>query len=117
MLLAITIIASIGFMFAVLSFITGIQILRGNTETAKKMHKLNGYLTFAAFFLLILLIFFGKTAITSWLFAALAAGVIFGFAKIRIVRNKKLYKYASQIGFLLLIIWVIVLVQIIRHLA
>lgn len=117
MLLTITIIGSLGFMLAVMSFITGLQILRGNTETSKKMHRLNGFLAFAVFFILMVLIFFGKGHVTSLLFGALIAGSVLSFAKIRVVKSKRAYKYSSQIGFLLLVMWVIVLTQIIRHLA
>lgn len=117
MLLTITIIASIGFILAVMSFITGLQILRGNTETSKKMHRLNGFLAFAVFFILAVLIFFGKEQATTLLFWALISGFILSYAKMRVVKNKRAYKYSSQIGFLLLVTWVIVLTQIIRHLS
>lgn len=121
MFLLTTVIGSAGFVLAIMSFITGLQILRGNTAkqllrgstgTAKKMHRLNGLLTFIVFVVLALIMVIGGYS-NSWLNVSWLCGLFFGFLKMLVVRKKTAYKkFASQLGFVLVIIWIVVIINI-----
>lgn len=121
MFLLTTIIGSAGFVLAIMSFITGLQILRGNTAmqllrgstgTAKKMHRLNGFFSLVIFVVLALIMVIGGYS-SSWLNASWLCGLFFGFLKILVIRKKTAYKkFASQLGFLLVIVWIMVIINI-----
>lgn len=105
----ITILASFGLILATAGFISGLQALRNRNSIDTRIHKFNGYLS-ALIYLLLSVISLSKPG-GATLKAAIAwgAGLLIIFTKIWVVKSGRAYKYASWLGILLIIVWLIII--------
>jgi hypothetical protein len=104
-----TILASLGLILATVSFISGLQAVKNKGSADSKIHKLNGYLAFVIYILLAGSSITGKEGISLWPVAAWASGLLIILIKIWVVRSGRAYKYASWIGIMLIIVWLVVI--------
>jgi energy-coupling factor transporter transmembrane protein EcfT len=106
-----TLLASIGLVLATSSFISGLQLVRGNTSPVEgKIHRLNGYTTFSLYIVLAALSFALSgprvSSLLGW-----PAGFAVVLTKIWIVkrkRNRRAFKYVSWIGATLILVWLFI---------
>lgn len=103
------ILASLGLILATVSFISGLQAVKGKGSLDSRIHRLNGYLTFIIYLLLAGLSLVKKDGIGLWQVIAWGMGLLIIFTKIWIVRSGRTYKYASWLGIMLIIVWLIIL--------
>jgi len=104
-----TLLASLGFILATVSFISGLQAVKSKGSADARVHKLNGYLTILIYLTLAGISLAAKEAIGLWPVAAWGAGLLIIFTKIWIVRSGRAYKYASWLGIMLIIVWLIII--------
>ena len=104
-----TILASLGLILATTSFISGLQAMKNKGSADAKIHKLNGYVTILIYLSLAGLSLGKKGEIGLWPVAAWASGLLIICIKIWVVRRGQAYKYASWIGIMLLIVWLIIM--------
>lgn len=106
------ILAGIGLIIATSSFISGLQLVRGNIGAIVelKIHRGNGYATITIFAILAIISIiqsgFGFWAVAGWL-----SGLSVILAKIHIVRKRKrrAFKYVSWMGATYILIWLLVI--------
>lgn len=103
-----TILASLGLILATVSFISGLQAVKNKGSLDSRIHKLNGYLTLLIYFTLAGLSLGEKGGIRLWPVTAWGAGLLIILTKIWIVRSGRTYKYASWLGIMLIIIWLVI---------
>lgn len=103
-----TTIASIGFVFAVISFIGGFRMVRKTDHEAEAlMHKMNGYVTT---FLYAAIALFSIYRGTTWLYiTAWTLGFLLHILKIPLARKGLAVRYGGYMGALLLITWLVVI--------
>ncbi|MBI5874654.1 MAG: hypothetical protein HZB81_02220 [Deltaproteobacteria bacterium] len=104
-----TILASLGLILATVSFISGLQAVKNKGSVDSRIHRLNGRLTLVIYLLLAGISLGEKGgAIKLWPVTAWGAGLLIILTKIWIVRSGKTYKYASWLGIMLIIIWLVI---------
>lgn len=103
------ILASLGLILATVSFISGLQTLKNKGSADTKMHRFNGYLTLIIYLSLAILSMSGKDGIKIGSVAAWGGGLAIIGMKIWIVRSGRAYKYASWMGIILIIMWLIII--------
>lgn len=103
-----SIIASIGFVLAIISFIAGFRMIKKTGHVAEhRMHKINGYLTLICYVLVALLSIISGTKflyIMAWI---LGLGV--HLLKLFFVKKGLAVRYGGYLGAMLLITWIIVI--------
>ncbi|MBI5327328.1 MAG: hypothetical protein HZB80_03405 [Deltaproteobacteria bacterium] len=104
-----TILASLGLILATVSFISGLQAVKNKGSADSKIHKLNGYLSFVIYILLAGSSIGGKEVVRLWPVAAWASGLVIICIKIWVVRSGRAYKYASWVGIMLIILWLVII--------
>ena len=109
-----TLLASLGLILATTSFISGLQVIKSKGSVDARIHKLNGYLTILIYLTLAVLSLGAKEMIKLWSVAAWGAGLLIIFTKIWVVRSGRAYKYASWLGIMLIIVWLIIIYTDIR---
>lgn len=102
------ILASLGLILATVSFISGLQAVKNKGSVDSRIHRLNGYVTLVIYLLLAGLSLGEGGGIRLWPVVAWGAGLLIIFTKIWIVRSGRTYKYASWLGIMLIIIWLII---------
>ncbi|OGP36144.1 MAG: hypothetical protein A2X87_07810 [Deltaproteobacteria bacterium GWC2_42_51] len=100
--------ASIGLILATVSFISGLQAIKAKGSFDTRIHRLNGYLTIIIYILLAGMSLGKTNEISSLHIVGWSTGLSIILTKIWIVRKGKTYKYASWMGMLLIITWLIV---------
>lgn len=108
-----TLIASIGVIFATTSFVSGLQVVKRDKEMGEmmaKMHRFNGYIS-VLIYVVIATLSLGDQSRPIRLWPVIGWVVGFGIIALKIiaVRNEKFYKYASRLGLLLFIVWLVVI--------
>jgi hypothetical protein len=103
-----TIIASIGFTFAVTSFIAGFRMIRIADKRAEVMlHKVNGYITITTYIVIAII---SLTMSASYLYFLLW---LFGFSihlfKVFLARKKLAVRYGGYVGSMILMSWIIII--------
>ncbi len=105
----ITLFASIGFVLAVSSFLSG--FFRASKPQAqqreKTMHRVNGYLTIGSY--LVVAFFSIAKGTTPLYLLAWALGLFIHLSKVLLVRKGLAVRYGGYFGALLLITWVVVI--------
>ncbi|HBR18369.1 MAG: hypothetical protein A3G39_00915 [Deltaproteobacteria bacterium RIFCSPLOWO2_12_FULL_43_16] len=104
-----TILASLGLILATVSFISGLQALKSKGSADTKIHRFNGYLTLIIYLSLAILSMSGKDGIKIGSVSAWCGGLAIIAMKIWIVRSGRAYKYASWMGIILIIMWLIII--------
>ena len=109
---AITILSSIGFVCAIITFIAGFRMVRKSDHPGEaKMHRMNGYMTITVYVVLAVLaisLHFNILLILAWL-----AGFCVHLFKVFLVRKGLAVRYGGYMGGILLMLW---LVAIFTHL-
>lgn len=104
-----TLLASIGMVLATTSFISGLQMVKGKGRLERKIHKGNGFVSFAIIFVLAVMSFatFGLSlwSLSGW---TLAFSIIFLKHKIVHAKNRRAFKYVSWLGASLICMWLYV---------
>ena len=103
-----TIIASIGFVLALTSFIAGFRMIKKTGHPAEgKMHRINGFLTLVFYVILaVLSIAAGTTALY---IAAWVLGLAIHLLKLILVKKGLAARYGGYVGAWLVITWLIVI--------
>ncbi|MDH4226227.1 MAG: hypothetical protein OEV59_00535 [Deltaproteobacteria bacterium] len=105
----ITVFASIGLVFAVVSFIGGFKMVRRTEHPAEAfMHRVNGYITAALYVITTLLVVFVVGTTGSYYFAW-AAGFGVHLLKVYLARNGLAVKYGGYSGAMILGAWLIII--------
>ena len=104
-----TLLASLGLILATASFISGLQAIKSKGSVDARIHKLNGYLTILIYLTLAVLSLGAKEMIRLCSVATWSAGLLIIFTKIWVVRSGRAYKYASWLGIMLIIVWLIII--------
>ena len=103
-----TILASIGFVLAITSFIAGFRMIKKTGHIAEhRMHKINGYLTLICYLLVALLSIISGTTflfILAWIL-----GLVIHLIKLLLVKKGLAVRYGGYLGGLLLITWITVI--------
>ena len=108
-----TIVASVGMVMATMSFMTGLQTVKRDRESAVmmvKMHKLDGYVT-CQIYVAVALLSLSNSGFKLWPMIGWVAGLALIIVKIIVVRNRKYCKYASRIGIMLFLSWLFIIYQ------
>ena len=108
-----TIVASVGMVMATMSFMTGLQTVKRDRESAVmmvKMHKLDGYVT-CQIYIAVALLSLSTSGFKLWPVIGWLAGLALIIVKIIAVRNKKYCKYGSRLGILLFLSWLFIIYQ------
>jgi len=104
----ISIVASIGFMLSVMSFIAGFRMVKRRGGMAERMvHRVNGYLTVILYvFVAVLSIASGTSAfyIFAWV-----VGMLVHIFKYYIIKKGLAARYGGYVGAMLLIVWLVVI--------
>ncbi|MBI5599554.1 MAG: hypothetical protein HY890_07425 [Deltaproteobacteria bacterium] len=104
----IALLASIGFMFAVVTFLAGFRMVRRADHQAEVlMHRVNGYCTITLYLVLASVSVaknFGALYLAAWII-----GFILHMMKVALARTKYVMRYGSYMGAALLITWLIVI--------
>lgn len=104
------ILASLGFILAIISFISGLQVVRiGGISVESKIHRVNGYITFVIFLILATLSLGVKIGITPTTVALWSIGLLIILTKVWIVRSGRAYKFGGWLGALLVVFWLVVM--------
>lgn len=105
----ITILASIGFVFAVATFLAGfIRAIKGQEQRAlSTLHRLNGYITLASYIVVALLSIANGT--NAFYILAWGVGLALYSSKILLVKKGLAARYGGYFGFWLLITWLIII--------
>lgn len=104
-----TILASIGIVLAVTSFISGLQLIRATSASIEGMiHRANGYLTIILFIALTLIAISSSMISMAAVLLPLTGLTVF-LIKLWIVRkHKRFLKYVSWMGGTLITIWLLI---------
>ncbi len=108
-----TIVASVGLVMATMSFMTGLQTVKRDRESAQmmvKMHRFDGYIT-CLIYLAVAGLSLSNGGMRLWPVTGWIAGLGLIVVKILIVRNRKYCKYASRIGIMLFLAWLFIIYQ------
>lgn len=105
----ITIFASIGFVFAVVTFLAGfIRAIKGHEQRAlRTLHRLNGYITLV-FYIVVALLSIANGTNAFYLFAW-GVGLALYSSKILLVKKGLAVRYGGYFGFWLLTTWLIII--------
>ncbi len=103
-----TVIASIGFVIAVMSFIGGFRMIRRTDHAAETiMHRVNGFLAIGLYVLIAAISLYEKATL---IIAALyLLGLMVHLVKIPLVRKGLAVRYGGYMGAMLLITWLAVI--------
>jgi len=103
------ILASIGIVLAVTSFISGLQLVRATSASVEGMiHRANGYLTIILFIVLTLIAISSSMINIAALLLPLTGLTVF-LVKLWIVRrHKRFLKYVSWMGGTLILVWLFI---------
>ncbi len=102
-----TVIASIGFVFALTAFIAGIRMARIFDKKAEAaMHRVNGYI--ALFFVVLLALYSLKDNAGYGTILLWGLCVALHLVKIYLLRKKLAFRYGGYVGTLIVISWMIV---------
>ncbi len=103
-----TVIASIGFLIAVASFIGGFRMIRMTDHEAESlMHRANGFITIGFYLLLAVMYLVGEFSLLALFLWIL--GFLIHLAKIPLVRYGYAVRYGGYFGALLLITWLTII--------
>ncbi len=106
--LIITIVASLGFMIAIMSFIAGFRMVKGTGHFAEaRMHRINGYITIVAYLTVAVLSIASGTRflfILGWVL-----GFLIHMLKLLLVKKKLAARYGGYVGAMLIITWLIII--------
>lgn len=104
-----TVLASIGMILATTSFISGLQMVKAKGPVERKIHRGNGFISFAILFILAVLSFV-RYGFSLWSLAGWTAGVFVILLKLLIVhsRKRRAFKYVSWLGATLICLWLYV---------
>jgi hypothetical protein len=107
--LIITILASIGFVFAVTTFLAGFirAIKRQEQQALRTLHRWNGLITLAFYIVIALLSIANGT--NALYLIAWGAGLALYLSKILLVKKGLAVRYGGYFGFWLLMAWLIVI--------
>lgn len=103
-----TLVASIGLILATSSFISGLQLIKGNQSTIEgRIHRINGRFSIIVLAVLILISLY-QYGILRWSIFGWVGVMLLIMLKLWIVRKKRgrLLKYASWLGLFLICIWI-----------
>lgn len=105
------ILASLGFVLAIISFISGLQVVKIGSfmSTEAKIHRVNGYITIVIYALLASLSINAKAGVKPWVMGVWLLGLLIILTKVWIVRSGKAYKYGGWAGTLLVAFWLVVM--------
>ena len=104
----ITILASIGFVLAITSFIAGFRMIKKTGHVAEhSMHRINGFLTIACYLILAFLSIIAGT--TFLLIMAWALGLGIHLLKLLFVKKRLAVRYGGYLGAMLLVTWLTVI--------
>jgi len=103
------ILASVGIVLAVTSFISGLQLVRATSASVEGMiHRANGYLTIILFIVLTLIAISSSMINIAALLLPLTGLTVF-LVKLWIVRrHKRFLKYVSWMGGTLILVWLFI---------
>ncbi|MFQ5328762.1 MAG: hypothetical protein ACE5D4_02090 [Thermodesulfobacteriota bacterium] len=109
LILVIPFLASLGFLFAVITFIAGFRMVRRPEQQVEMlMHRVDGFITFILYILLAIvsLIAYGAavTYILLWLF-----GFALHLFKLYLVRKRLAIRYGGYMGAILITTWLIII--------
>jgi len=111
-----SVLASVGLVMATVSFMSGLQVVKRDKvfgAMMTSMHRLNGWVASIIYIILATLSLSGQGGIRMWAIIGWAAGLGLIIIKIMVVRNERLYKYASRLGLLLFVTWLILIYKFI----
>lgn len=106
-----TILASLGFVLAIISFISGLQVVRVGSfmSVEAKIHRVNGYITLVIYTLLASLSINTEVETRPWIMGIWLLGLLIILTKIWIVRSGRAYRFGGWAGTLLVIFWLAVI--------
>lgn len=105
---AITILSSIGFIAAIVTFIGGFRMVRKSEHPGEpQMHRMNGYITISAYVMLAVLAI--SLHLNVWLILAWIFGLGVHLFKLFLVRKRLAVRYGGYMGGVLLITWLVVI--------
>jgi hypothetical protein len=104
-----TIFASIGFVFAVATFLAGfIRAIKGQEQRAlRNLHRWNGFISMVFYIIVVLLSIANRTSVF-YLFAW-GVGLALYASKIILVKKRLAVRYGGYFGFWLLMAWLVVI--------
>ncbi len=104
-----TIFASVGFVFAVATFLAGfIRAIKGQEQRAlRSLHRLNGFISMVLYIVVALLAIADLTNVY-YIFAWLV-GLALYLSKMLLVKKGLAFRYGGYFGFWLLITWLIII--------
>lgn len=104
----LTIIASVGFVFSVMTFIAGFRMVKSRGSRAERtMHRLNGFFTITLYLIVAVLSISKGTSglfIFGW-----AVGMLIHIFKLYLVRKGLAVRYGGYVGGMVLIVWLVVI--------
>ncbi len=104
----IVFLASLGFIFAVASFIGGFRMVRKTDhEEEAVMHKMNGYITVGIY--VVLAVLFLKDKHSLFYVSLWALGLVVHLFKLFMARRGLGVRYGGYIGAMLIITWLVVI--------
>ncbi len=104
----ISIIASIGFMLSVMSFIAGFRMVKRRGGRAERtVHRINGYLT-VILYVIVAVMSIAKGTSGIFIFAW-AVGMLVHIFKYYIIKKGLAARYGGYVGAMLLIVWLVVI--------
>jgi uncharacterized membrane protein len=107
--LFMTLLASIGFVAAVTTFLAGFvrAIKKQEQQAVTTMHRVNGYITLTVYIIIAFLSIVNGTQV--YFFFAWVAGLLLYVSKILLVKKGLAVRYGGYFGFWLLMTWVIII--------
>ena len=103
----IPLLASIGFIFSVMTFVGGFRTVRKTESHETLMHRVNGYCTFTLYIIIASVSISRDT--TLFYFLSWVAGFLPHLFKIFLVRKGLAVKYGGYIGTILFITWLTII--------
>jgi hypothetical protein len=104
----LTIIASIGFMLSVMTFIAGFRMVKSRGSRAERtVHRINGFLTITLY-VIVAILSISKGTSAFYLFGW-AVGMLVHIFKLFIVKKGLAARYGGYVGAMLLIVWLVVI--------
>ena len=104
----ISIIASIGFMLSVMSFIAGFRMVKRRGGRAERtVHRINGYLTIILYIIVAVMSIAKGTS--GFFIFAWAVGMLAHTFKYYIVKKGLAARYGGYVGAMLLVVWLVVI--------
>ncbi len=105
----ITVFASVGFVFAIATFLAGfIRAIKGQEQRAlRTLHRLNGFVSMV-FYIIVALLSIANSTNVFYLILWLLGSALYA-SKVILVKKRLAVRYGGYFGFWLLITWLIII--------